>query len=87
MNGTLTATGPGYGADAATFAATYSGAGGVGQASGTFNVQWWQGQSVAYGAAFFLPPNFHTAPTGQQALLAWDSLPPTSAGGPSRTAW
>jgi Polysaccharide lyase len=75
VNGTLSATGPGYGADAATFAATYSGAGGAGQASGTFNVQWQQGQSVAYGAAFYLPANFHTAPTGQQALLAWDSLP------------
>jgi hypothetical protein len=75
VNGTLTAGGPGYGADAATFAATYSGAGGAGQASGTFNVQWRQGQSVAYGAAFYLPPNFHTAPTGQQALLTWDSLP------------
>ena len=78
VNGTLTATGPGYGADAATFAATYSGAGAAGQASGTFNVQWRQGQSVAYGAAFYLPPNFHTAPTGQQGLLTWDSLPDTS---------
>jgi hypothetical protein len=78
VNGTLTAAGTPYGADAATFAATYSGTFGAGQASGTFDVQWRQGQSVAYGAAFYLPPNFHTAPTGQQALLAWDSLPDTS---------
>ena len=84
VNGTLTGTGPGYGADAATFAATYSGAGGAGQASGTFNVQWRQGQSVAYGAAFYLPSNFHTALTGQQALLTWDSLPDT--GGQSEQA-
>jgi Polysaccharide lyase len=77
VNGTLTAAGPGYRTDTATFAATYSGAG-AGQASGTFNVQWRQGQSVAYGASFYLPPNFHTAPTGQQMLLAWDSLPDTS---------
>jgi hypothetical protein len=45
-----------------------------GQASGTFRVRWRQGQSVAYGAAFYLPTNFHTAPTGQQALLRWDSV-------------
>ena len=84
VNGTLTATGPGYGTDAATFAATYSGAGAAGQASGTFNVKWRQGQSVAYGGAFYLPPNFHTAPTGQQALLTWDSLP--DVGGRSEQA-
>ena len=78
VNGALTASGPAYGADAATFAATYSGTGAAGQASGTFNVQWRQGQSVAYGADFYLPPDFHTALTGQQVLLAWDSLPDTS---------
>ena len=78
VNGALTASGPAYGADAATFAATYSGTGAAGQASGTFNVHWRQGQSVAYGAAVYLPPNFHTALTGQQALLTWDSLPDTS---------
>ena len=78
VNGALTATGPAYGADAATFAATYSGTGGTGQASGTFNVNWQQGQSVAYGAAVYLPPNFHTALTGQQSLLTWDSVPDTS---------
>jgi hypothetical protein len=78
VNGTLTGTGPAYGADATTFAAAYSGAGGAGQASGTFNVQWRQGQSVAYGASINLPPNFHTAPTGQQALLMWNSLPDTT---------
>ena len=78
VNGTLTAAGPAYGADGATFAATYSGMGTAGQASSTFNVQWRQGQSVAYGAVFYLPPNSHTAPTGQQALLTWDSLPDTS---------
>lgn len=78
VNGTLTATGPPYGLDAATFAATYSGAGGAGQATGTFNVRWRQGQSVAYGAAFYLPANFHTAPTGQQTLIAWETPPDAS---------
>ena len=75
VNGTLTAVGPAHGADAQTFAAAYSGIGGGGQASGTFNVDWRQGQSVAYGGAFYLPPNFHVATTGQQALLGWDSVP------------
>lgn len=78
VNGTLTGTGPAYRADAATFAATYSGSGGAGQATGAFNVSWRQGQSIAYGAAFYLPAGFHTAPTGQQMLLAWDSLPDAS---------
>lgn len=50
-----------------------------GQASGTFNVHWHQRQSVDYGGAFYLPPNFHAALTGQQALLRWESTP--DAGG------
>ena len=81
VNGALTATGPAYRADAATFAATYTGTGGAGQASGTFKVQWRRGQSVAYGAGFYLPASFHTASTGQQALLMWDTGP--GAGGRS----
>ena len=71
----MTAVGPAHGADAQTFAAAYSGTGGGGQASGTFNVDWRQGQSVAYGGAFYLPANFHVATTGQQELLGWDSVP------------
>jgi murein DD-endopeptidase MepM/ murein hydrolase activator NlpD len=78
VNGAFTATGPADRTDAATFAATYSGSGGAGQASGTFNVRWRQGQSIAYGATFYLPAGFHTAPTGQQALLTWDSPPDAS---------
>ena len=86
VNGTLTATGPGSGADAATFAATYSGAGGAGQASGTFNVQWRQGQSVAYGAAFFLPPtSTRRQPVSRRCSRGTAS--PTSAGGSSGPAW
>jgi len=75
VDGTLTATGPAYRADAHTFAAVYSGAGGGGQASGTLRVHWRAGESVAYGATFYPPPGFHTATTGQQALLSWDSFP------------
>lgn len=79
VNGTLSVVGPPNGADLQTFAAAYSGTGGGGQASATFNVRWRQGQSVAYGGAFYLPASFHLATTGQQALLRWDSVP--GAGG------
>jgi hypothetical protein len=40
--------------------------------SGTFNVRWRLRQTVAYGAAFYLPAQFHTAASGQQAMLRWD---------------
>jgi murein DD-endopeptidase MepM/ murein hydrolase activator NlpD len=52
--------------------------GGPGQASATFKVHWRQGQTVSYGAAFYLPQGFHTATTGHQALLRWDSFPGAS---------
>ena len=75
VNGTLTAVSRRYAADAHTFAATYSGAGATGIARGSFDVGWKPGQTVAYGAAFYLPPGFHTATEGQQALVIWDSFP------------
>jgi murein DD-endopeptidase MepM/ murein hydrolase activator NlpD len=65
----------GYGRDAEAFDATYSGNGGSGLARGSLAVRWRQGQSVSFGAAFYLPANFHAANTGQQVLLSWDSLP------------
>jgi murein DD-endopeptidase MepM/ murein hydrolase activator NlpD len=76
VGGTLSATGPADGSDPLTFAAAYAGAG-SGQASATFKVRWRQGQSVAYGASFYLPSNFHAATSGQQALIRWDSFPGT----------
>jgi murein DD-endopeptidase MepM/ murein hydrolase activator NlpD len=75
LNGTLTAATGTYGADTEVFAATYSGNGAGGLARGSFNVGWKQGQTVAYGAAFYLPPGFHAATSGQQAVLRWDSFP------------
>ncbi len=57
------------------FDASYSGTGGTGQASGTFNVAWTPGETVTFGAAFYLPPAFHTATEGEQTLLRWDSSP------------
>jgi murein DD-endopeptidase MepM/ murein hydrolase activator NlpD len=75
VNGTLTAIGGRYGRDTKTFGAMYSGSGPIGLASGSFKVRWKQGQTVAYGAAFYLPPGFHAATAGQQALLTWDNSP------------
>ncbi|MBV8991833.1 MAG: hypothetical protein JO372_25015 [Solirubrobacterales bacterium] len=74
-DGTIAAVSGRYGADTETFAATYSGNGAAGIARGALKVRWRQGQSVAYGAAFYLPSNFHSAIAGQQALLLWDSSP------------
>ncbi|MDQ6821731.1 MAG: hypothetical protein M3076_15590 [Actinomycetota bacterium] len=76
-NGTLTAVSGGYGRDAQSFSATYSGTGG-GAASGSFQVRWKQGQTVSYGAAFELPTGFHSATAGSQTLLRWDSRPEAS---------
>jgi hypothetical protein len=75
VGGTLTASAVRYGSDTETFVATDSGAGSSGVASGSFNVRWRQRQTVTYGAAFYLPPGFHTAIAGQQALLRWDNSP------------
>ena len=76
-NGTLTAVSGGYGQDTQSFSAAYSGTGG-GAASGSFQVRWKPGQTVAYGAAFELPTGFHTATAGLQTLLRWDSRPESS---------
>jgi hypothetical protein len=75
VNATFAAVSDRYRSDTQTFAATYSGSGGPGVAQGTFNVRWRRRQSVTYGAAFYLPPSFHAATQGQQALIRWDSLP------------
>lgn len=75
VNGTLLPVRSRYLADTRAFLATYSGTGGGGMARGSLKVRWKQGQSVAYGAAFYLPLNFHSAAGGQQPLLRWDSVP------------
>ncbi len=77
VDGTLTAAGSRYGSDTEIFAASYSGASTSGVASGSLDVRWRPRQTVAYGAAFYLPPGFHTAIEGQQALLRWDNSPGT----------
>jgi murein DD-endopeptidase MepM/ murein hydrolase activator NlpD len=75
VNGTLLPVRARYGADTKVFLATYSGTSGTAAARGSLKVRWKPGQSVAYGAAFYLPANFHAAAQGQQALLRWDSVP------------
>jgi hypothetical protein len=64
--GTGTGPNPGTGTNAATASGT---------ARGSFNVRWRPGHAVAYGAAFYLPANFHAATQGQQTLIRWDSRP------------
>jgi len=74
VSGTLTAVDGTYGADSQIFQASYTGTSG-GAASGSFNVNWKRGQTVAFGAAFELPSGFHTAVTGEQSLLRWGGAP------------
>lgn len=77
VNGTLTTVPNRYGADGETFAAQYAGTGASGAASGSFNVHWTQGQTAVYGAAFYLPTDYHAASSGQQGLITWDNSPGT----------
>jgi murein DD-endopeptidase MepM/ murein hydrolase activator NlpD len=72
MGGTLTAAPAPYGPDRHTFEAAYTGAGGA-TVSGNLNVSWTPGQSVAWGAAVRLAPNFHTATSGLQELIGWSA--------------
>lgn len=69
-NGTLTVVQGRYGNDHHAFDASYSGTGDA-TASGTLDVSWTPGQTVAWGAAFRLLADFHTATAGQQELIGW----------------
>jgi hypothetical protein len=51
------------------------GAGGNAFARGIFNVDWREGESVHYGAAYYLPKGFKTSMQGQVDLLRWDNFP------------
>jgi murein DD-endopeptidase MepM/ murein hydrolase activator NlpD len=90
VNGTLSAIASKYGTDTRVFAVNSpasSGNAAVDEqgtsasavAQGSFKVRWKRGQTVSYGAAFYLPRDFHTATQGQQALIRWDSS--TGSGG------
>ena len=70
--GTLTTPPNRYVSDRHTFAATYSGPGDA-ALSGALNVSWTPGQTVAWGAAFRLAPNFHAASSGLQELIGWNA--------------
>ena len=85
VNGTLTAVGPVHGADAQTFAAAYAGTGG-GQASGTFNVSWRQGQSVEYDGAFYYPRISISRPPVSRRCSD-GTAPRTPTGASSRAVW
>jgi murein DD-endopeptidase MepM/ murein hydrolase activator NlpD len=68
--GELTAVPARYGADHSVYSAAYSGPGDA-AVSGSLAVDWTVGQTVAWGAAFRLAPNFHGATEGQQELMGW----------------
>ena len=85
VNGTFTAVGPAHGADGQTFAATYSGAGGGGQASGTFNVAWRQGQSSRTAASSICPRTSTRA--DRSAGSARMGQPPRAVDGSSAAGW
>jgi hypothetical protein len=70
--GALTVTADSYGADRKTFSATYSGPGDA-AISGSLDVDWTPGESVAWGASFRLAPTFHAATEGQQELVGWQA--------------
>jgi hypothetical protein len=55
--------------------ATYRGAGINGFARGLRNVNWGDGETVTYGAAFFLPRGFHSRVQGAVSLVRWDNWP------------
>lgn len=68
ITGALTAEETAYAAKA-----TYSGTGN-GYARGVWNVDWQPGETVGYGAYFYLPAGFHAAMQGQVSLLRWDNF-------------
>jgi hypothetical protein len=61
--------------------ATYEGNGENGYARGIWNVDWQDGESVWFGAAYYLPVGFLASVQGQVDLMRWDnwSLYPNEA--------
>jgi hypothetical protein len=55
--------------------AVYHGGGANGYARAIYNVHWRRGQSVAYGAAFYIPRTTVGSIEGQLALMRWDDYP------------
>jgi hypothetical protein len=55
--------------------ASYHGVGANGFARGLNNVHWADGETVTYGAAFFLPRGFKSRVQGAVSLVRWDNWP------------
>ena len=72
QSGTLTSAPNAYENDRSTFVATYADPGNA-AVTGSFNVSWTPGQSVAWGAAFRLAPSFHAATSGLHELMGWSA--------------
>jgi hypothetical protein len=60
--------------------ASYGGGGEDGHARGLWNVDWSDGEEVWFGAAYYLPPGFHSKVQGQVDLLRWDNWPSRPTG-------
>jgi hypothetical protein len=65
---------PGYAGPGSWRASTMGGLGNA-FARGVCEVDWRDGEDIAYGAAFFLPEGFHDQLDGQVDLLRWDDFP------------
>lgn len=53
--------------------ASYEGEGRNGYSRGIFNVQWQEGESVSYAAAYYLPEGFIDNVQGEVDLMRWDN--------------
>jgi hypothetical protein len=72
IGGALSAAPSRHAGDRRAFAASYAGVGDP-AVSGALETSWTPGQSVAWGAAFRLAPNFHAATSGLQELMGWSA--------------
>jgi hypothetical protein len=81
LNGTLSLNESQVFDGRASARATYEGNGENGYARGIWNVNWQDGESVWFGAAYYLPAGFLANVQGQVDLMRWDnwSLYPSEA--------
>jgi len=55
--------------------ASYEGDGRNGYSRGIWNVHWEEGETITFGAAFYLPPGFISDIQGEVDLMRWDNWP------------
>jgi hypothetical protein len=74
-SGSLSVTSASAAAGSRSATAVYSGAGANGYARGQYEVDWQNGESVTYSAAFYLPVGFKSRMQSQVSLMRWDNWP------------